>query len=140
MSDYKGSGHTMCKFCVSLSFMFIKTILCVLSKVHSVLRNPTFLHKLQLGSFRVCRSSQSQCLVSTVHIIFCFQGIGKACPINIDSANNDLTGRVIRSNQMKELIIQLHNEVRWRLFDHPDIHTQTVCLAFDNQTIVPIVK
>ena len=40
------------------------------------------------------------------------QGIGAACPINIDSANNDLTGRDIKSNEVKELIVQLHNEVR----------------------------
>ena len=40
------------------------------------------------------------------------QGIGPACPINIDSANNDLTGREIQSNEVKELIVQLHNEVR----------------------------
>ena len=41
------------------------------------------------------------------------QGIGSACPINIDSANNDLTGREIKSNEVKELIVQLHNEVRY---------------------------
>ena len=41
-----------------------------------------------------------------------FQGIGSACPYHIDSANNDLTGRVIKSNEVKELIVQLHNEVR----------------------------
>ena len=40
-----------------------------------------------------------------------FQGIGSACPIYIDSANNDLTGREIKSNEVKELIVQLHNEV-----------------------------
>ena len=43
------------------------------------------------------------------------QGIGPACPINIDSANNDLTGREINSNEVKELIVQLHNEVRCSL-------------------------
>ena len=30
--------------------------------------------------------------------------------MHIDRANNDLTGRLIVSNQMKELIVQLHNE------------------------------
>ena len=43
-----------------------------------------------------------------------FQGIGSACPLYIDSANNDLTGREIQSNEVKELIVQLHNEVgKW---------------------------
>ena len=40
------------------------------------------------------------------------QGIGPACPLHIDAANNDLTGRLIVSNQVKELIVQLHNEVK----------------------------
>ena len=40
------------------------------------------------------------------------QGLGSSCPYFIDAANNDLTGRVIQSNQVKELIVQLHNEVR----------------------------
>ena len=40
------------------------------------------------------------------------QGVGSACPYYIDPANNDLTGRVITSNEVKELIVQLHNEVR----------------------------
>jgi hypothetical protein len=43
-----------------------------------------------------------------------FQGIGAACPLYIDSANNDLTGREIQNNEVKELIVQLHNEVgKW---------------------------
>ena len=33
------------------------------------------------------------------------------CPYFIDPASNDLTGRVIEDNQVKELIVQLHNEV-----------------------------
>ena len=48
-------------------------------------------------------------------LLILFQGIGSACPNNIDSANNDLTGREIRSNEVKELIVQLHNEVRYWL-------------------------
>ena len=35
------------------------------------------------------------------------------CPYFIDPANNDLTGRVIEDTQVKELIVQLHNEVRF---------------------------
>ena len=35
------------------------------------------------------------------------------CPYFIDPANNDLTGRVIEETQVKELIVQLHNEVRF---------------------------
>ena len=35
------------------------------------------------------------------------------CPYFIDPANNDLTGRVIEESQVKELIVQLHNEVRF---------------------------
>ena len=42
--------------------------------------------------------------------LYC-QGIGAACPLHLDAANNDLTGRRIVSNQIKELIVQLHNEV-----------------------------
>ena len=42
--------------------------------------------------------------------LYC-QGIGAACPLHLDVANNDLTGRRIVSNQIKELIVQLHNEV-----------------------------
>ena len=37
------------------------------------------------------------------------------CPYFIDPANNDLTGRVIEENQVKELIVQLHNEVTFVL-------------------------
>ena len=59
---------------------------------------------------------------------FLFQGIGPQCPLHIDSANNDLTGRLIISNQIKELIIQLHNEVRSSLFDGTDIPRPN-CLA-----------
>ena len=34
---------------------------------------------------------------------------------NCCSANNDLTGRRIVSSQTKELIVQLHNEVRSKI-------------------------
>ena len=33
------------------------------------------------------------------------------CPYFIDPANNDLTGREIKDTNVKELIVQLHNEV-----------------------------
>ena len=41
------------------------------------------------------------------------QGLGDKCPYFIDPANNDLTGRVIETTEVKELIVQLHNEVGW---------------------------
>ena len=59
-----------------------------------------------------------------------FQGIGSACPYHIDSANNDLTGRVIKSNEVKELIVQLHNEVRQSRAKYRK-------LLKDSQTIFP---
>ena len=33
-----------------------------------------------------------------------------------DPANNDLTGRVIRDTEVKELIVQLHNEVTGNIY------------------------
>ena len=61
---------------------------------------------------------------------FMFQGVGSACPYHIDSANNDLTGRGIESNEVKELIVQLHNEVRLLL-------PQSRCMFQYSQSIFP---
>jgi hypothetical protein len=45
---------------------------------------------------------------------FCslLQGLGVKCPYYLDPVKNDLTGRRIIRSQVKELIVQLHNEVR----------------------------
>jgi hypothetical protein len=39
------------------------------------------------------------------------QGLGEKCPYYLDPTKNDLTGRRITRSQVKELIVQLHNEV-----------------------------
>ena len=44
------------------------------------------------------------------------------CPYFIDPANNDLTGRVIEETQVKELIVQLHNEVRFHIEKVVELH------------------
>ena len=44
----------------------------------------------------------------------CVQGLGEKCPYYLDPAKNDLTGRRILTSQVKELIVQLHNEVSSR--------------------------
>jgi hypothetical protein len=51
--------------------------------------------------------------LSFVHFLFfIFQGLGGKCPYYLDPVKNDLTGRRITRSQVKELIVQLHNEVR----------------------------
>ena len=44
------------------------------------------------------------------------------CPYFIDPANNDLTGREIKDTNVKELIVQLHNEVNILLITVLDVN------------------
>ena len=74
-----------------------------------------FIHHYVTTKYTICVTSLYLKLFRFRSKIICnpakiFQGIGPACPVHIDRANNDLTGRLIVSNQMKELIVQLHNE------------------------------
>jgi len=62
-----------------------------------------------------CDREQREDWLGGEHTMCKFCGLGDKCPYFIDPANNELTGRVIEENQVKELIVQLHNEVRSKI-------------------------
>ena len=97
--DWLGTEHTMCKFCgLGDKYIIIITIVSMIMLIMIHDHN----HDDDHDGDR-----------EDDHDVDCDADDDGSprCPYFIDPANNDLTGRVIEETHVKELIVQLHNEV-----------------------------